>query len=394
MDLTPAIVLGVLMKYRDFQSLTPDERHRRLLAITRVFFKLGCLSFGGPAAHVAYMDHEIVKKRGWLTQDKFIDLLGATNLIPGPNATEMAIHIGYEHGSVPGLLLAGLSFIIPAMLICLVFGFVYVRFGTLPDVSMILYGIKPVMMAIIVQALYRLGQNLLKTWLAGLLVLGVVSIYLLTHISELLLMAGCGLLLLVIRSLRHPNQPRPPRQVRLHAITPLPLLTIFLVFLKIGAVLYGSGYVLLAFLESELVRRYPVLTQTQLFDAIAVGQITPGPVFSTATFIGYLLHGPAGAILATIGIFLPSFIFVWLLNPLIPRMRASRWLSALLDGVNLASLGLMAAVSLRLAQVALTDCLTVALLAAALVLLLRTRINSVWLVLGGGLLGYLSSWLH
>ena len=379
------------MKLREFKTLAPDEQRRRLAEISRVFLKLGCLSFGGPAAHIAYMDHEIVQKRRWLTREKFIDLLGATNMIPGPNATEMAIHIGFERGSIPGLLLAGLAFIIPAMLICLALGVVYVRFGTLPDVSMILYGVKPVMMAIIIQALYRLSKSLLKSWLAALLAGGTVVVYLLTNINELFLLAGIGLLMLAIRMI---SQPRPPRQVRLHTVATLPLLTVFLIFLKIGSVLYGSGYVLLAFLESELVRRHPVLTQPQLFDAIAVGQITPGPVFSTATFIGYLLQGPAGAILATVGIFLPSFVFVWLLNPLIPRMRTSRWFSAVLDGVNLASLGLMAAVALRLGQAVLTDWLTVVLLAAALGLLLWTKVNSVWLVLGGGLLGWLSSLLR
>lgn len=391
------------MTIREFKQLSGEERYARLKEITLVFLKLGASSFGGPAAHVALMDSEIVGKRKWISREKFVDLLGATNLIPGPNSTEMAIHLGMERGSVPGLFLAGLAFIIPGMLISLAFAYAYVQYGSLPDVGFILMGIKPVIIAVILQALIRLGKTVIKTRVSVVIAAAVIAAYAL-GLNELLLLLVAGVLMMLIRN-------RKKLSGRMHALCLLPisvlphsaalsssgsmtLQNLFLTFLKIGSVLYGSGYVLLAFLETEFVRNASILSNRQLLDAVAVGQFTPGPVFTTATFIGYLIRGTPGALLATLGIFLPSFFLVWLLNPLIPRMRASTWISGILDGVNIASLGLMAVVSVKLGMNALVDWMTLIIFIAASALLLKTKVNSVWLIMAGGLVGWAAHFLR
>jgi chromate transporter len=360
-----------------------------------VFLRMGLTAFGGPAAHIAIMHDEVVKRRKWLSEQEFLDLLGATNLIPGPNSTEMAIHLGYLRAGWPGLIAGGACFILPAFAIVLGLAWLYVRAGELPEAGWLLYGIKPVVVAIIIQALWNLGGKALRTvpTIAGAVV--VAGLYFL-GVNELLLLFGGGLAVMLASNYRKLGGGAVkalllPAGSALGAIAassvPFSLSTLFLTFLKIGAVLYGSGYVLLAFLRADLVVKYGWMTDAQLMDAIAVGQVTPGPLFTTATFIGYQLGGTSGAVLATVGIFLPSFIFVAISNPFIPRMRASAWFGGLLDGVNAASLGLMAAVTWQIGRSSLVDPLTILMAVAALVLLLRFRINSTWLIAGGALIG-------
>ncbi len=388
------------MDQADFRQLSKAEKRARLREIALVFLRLGTVAFGGPAAHIAMMDEEIVKKRGWLSREKFLDLLGATNLIPGPNSTEMAIHLGYTRGGLAGLFIAGAAFILPAMLIVLVFAVLYVRHGQVQEVEGVLYGVKPVILAVILQALLRLGKSVIKAPLPAVLVAAVMALYFL-GVSEIPLLLGAGAAYMLIRNWRRLRD-RMFSFIPLHAalaLTSLPEQTqavgrlsasgIFFTFLKIGSVLYGSGYVLLAFLETEFVGRLGAITMRQLLDAVAVGQFTPGPVFTTATFIGYLLYGFPGALSATAGIFLPSFLLVFLLNPLIPKMRASVWFSAALDGVNAASLALMAAVSVKLAQASLPDVPAFVLALIALALMVKTKISSFWLIIAGGLAGFL-----
>ncbi len=384
----------------EYKKLGRTEKINRLKEIFLVFLKLGIFSFGGPAAHIALMDEEVVKKREWLTREKFMDLLGATNLIPGPNSTELAIHLGFERGGVLGLLIAGIAFIVPAMAIVLAFAVLYVRFGSLPEVSGILYGVKPVIMAIIIQALYRLGRSVVKNKLtafvgAAVLVLSFAGI---TEIP--LLFAAAAVTTLIVNRKKIKNRffsvsvfPAALIAAKISALTAaiagMPPVTIFLTFLKIGSVLYGSGYVLLAFLEAEFVTRFAVITNQQLIDAVAVGQFTPGPVFTTATFIGYLIGGFKGALLATLGIFLPAFVLVLLVNPLIPKLRKSSWMSGALDGVNVASLGLMAVVSVKLGAASLLDPFTAILFLSALGAMMKFKFNSVWAILIGGVAGYI-----
>lgn len=291
-----------------------------LLEIAQVFLRLGFTAFGGPAAHIAMMEDEIVSKRKWISKEKFIDLLGFTNLIPGPNSTEMAIHLGYVRGGKAGLVIAGSCFILPAMLMVLSLAVLYQTYGNLPSVGTILFGIKPVIIAVVAQALYRLALTMIKRADVAILAVAVLVASLL-GVQEIPLLLMAGLMMLFVRRMQN-------RSVkRLYVVDPLSLVILFLVFLKIGSVLYGSGYVLLSFLRTEFVDRYGVLTSQQLIDAVAVGQFTPGPVFTTATFIGYVIHRFPGAILATTGIFLPSFLFIWFLHPLLEKMRASRVLS-------------------------------------------------------------------
>jgi chromate transporter len=373
--------------------------------IARLFLRLGFTAFGGPAAHIAMFHNEVVVRRQWLDNDEFLDLLGATNLIPGPNSTEMSIHIGFARGGWPGLIVAGACFILPAFLIVLALAALYVRFGTTPAATWLLYGIKPVIIAVILQAVWKLLRSAAKNW--GLIVLGVATLglYLLGW-NELLLMFGAGALYMLVRNAARLRGQTGGAQaaalavlslphallaqaVTAAAVVPVSLDRLFLTFLKIGGLLYGSGYVLLAFLRSDFVDRLGWLTNQQLLDAVAIGQFTPGPVFTTATFVGYLLGRVPGAVLATVGIFLPSFFYVLLTNPLIPRLRRSPWFGALLDGVNVAALGLMLAVTLQLAQSAVVDVLSGALALAAAVLLIRFRVNSTWLILGGALAGIL-----
>lgn len=359
----------------------------RHLEIVQVFLRLGALAFGGPAAHIAMMEDEIVVRRKWVTKEKFIDLLGFTNLIPGPNSTEMAIHLGLERGGRLGLLLAGVSFILPAMAIVLALAYAYVRFGSIPSVAHVLDGVKPVVLAVVVQALCRLGGSILKKRDAALLAAGALAASLL-GVREIPILLAAGLLLFGWRRLRKPRA-----GIRLQVVDPMSIGLLFLLFLKIGSVLYGSGYVLLAFLRAEFVGRYAVLSTQQLLDAVAVGQFTPGPVFTTATFVGYLIRGVPGAVLATVGNFLPSFLLVLLLHPLIDRMRRSPIVSDVLDGVNAASIALMAAVTLTLGRATLITLPAAAIFAAAAVLLVRFKVNSTWLILGGGAAGYLMSLL-
>lgn len=371
---------------------------RRLGDVAGLFLKLGFTAFGGPAAHIALMHNEVVKRRRWLSEQEFLDLVGATNLIPGPNSTEMAIHIGLRRAGWLGLLAGGLGFVGPAVLIVLLLAWAYVRFGSAPEAGWLMYGIKPVVIAIIAHALWSLGRRALKTVPLALLGLVVIVLYFLGA-NEIALMFAGGLLVMLASNLQGLRHLRPKIGLLFPgpglfasgalASTAFGLPLLFLTFLKIGAVLYGSGYVLLAFLRADLVVRYGWLTDQQLLDAIAVGQVTPGPLFTTATFIGYVLAGVPGALLATLGIFLPSFIFVALLSPLIPRIRGSAWASSFLDGVNAAALGLMAAVTWQLGRASLVDPLTALMALAALGLLLRFKINSTWLILAGALVGLL-----
>ncbi|MDP9351486.1 MAG: chromate efflux transporter [Chloroflexota bacterium] len=377
---------------RDTVAGTAPQSEASVREVAAVAVKLGFTAFGGPAAHIAMLRDEVVVRRRWLSEQHFLDLLGATNLIPGPNSTEMVIHVGQARAGWRGLLVGGALFILPAALIVLVLAWAYVRFGSLPQTGWLLYGIKPVIIAVVLQALWGLSRTALRGRLSAVLGVAVTLLYLL-GVNEILLLFGGGLFMLVAR--------RRPRGLSAVALPPLSLLaspavvgsapvstaSLFLTFLKIGAVLYGSGYVLLAFLRNDFVDRLGWISDQQLLDAVALGQVTPGPVFTTATFIGYVVAGLPGAVLATVGIFLPSFLFVALVNPLVPRLRSSATMSALLDGLNVAAVGLMAAVTWELGRAALVDALTVLLAVASAVLLIRYRVNSAWLVLLGGFVG-------
>ena len=362
--------------------------------VARLFLRLGATAFGGPAAHIGIMHHEVVRRRGWLSEGEFLDLIGATNLIPGPNSTEMAIHIGLRRAGWRGFIAGGTSFMLPAMAMVLVLAWAYVRFGARLEAAWLLYGVKPVVIGIIGQALWSLGRKAVKSPATGLAGGAVVVLYFF-GINEIFLLFAGGLAVMAVLNFRRTIKPAlgifaaPLAGWVMAAAGPatFSLSLLFFTFLKIGAVLYGSGYVLLAFLRADLVTRFGWLTDRQLLDAIAVGQITPGPLFTAATFIGYLLAGWQGALLATLGIFLPSFAFVAASSPLIPRIRRSPWAGAFLDGVNAASLGLMAAVSWQLGRASLVDVPTVILAVAAFAILMRTKVNSAWLVLAGGVIG-------
>lgn len=371
------------MNHKDYKDLNKSEKIERQKEIGRVFLKLGTLAFGGPAAHIAMMDEEIIQKRKWISRDKFMDLIGATNLIPGPNSTELAIHLGFERGGSLGLLIGGSAFVIPAMIIVLFFAFIYVRFGDIPQVGSILYGMKPVIIVIILNALYRLGKSVIKGKLYFLMGISIIGIYLLGT-GEIPLLALSGISMMLIKN-------RGKIKRKFFVVSPLSLITMFLIFLKIASVLYGSGYVLLAFLEAEFVDKLGILTNQQLVDAIAVGQFTPGPVFTTVTFIGYLLKGFPGAIVATVAIFIPSFLLVWLLNPIIPKLRKSPWLSGILDGVNIGSLALMAVVTMKLGVSSIIDLLTIIIFIVSTFTLIKLKINPPWIIVLGGIVGFLSS---
>ena len=367
-----------------------------LSEIALLFLKLGTTAFGGPAAHIAMMDEEVVRRRHWLSEQEFLDYLSAVNFIPGPNSTEMAIHIGHRRAGWPGLIVAGSCFIVPAAVLVGILAWAYVRWGALPQAEGLLYGVKPVVIAVVLQALWKLGRSAVKTiWLAAVAVAALALAA--VGINELLVLAIGGLLGLAgvwnrLRgqraSLFVPGIKRALSAAAIAASVPVGLWPIFLIFAKIGSVLFGSGYVLLAFLRADLVERYHWLTQQQLLDAVAVGQVTPGPVFTTATFIGYVLHGTPGAIAATLGIFLPAFVFVAISAPLLPKLRASRTAGAVLDGINVASLALMALVTWQLARAAFVDWFTLLLGIASAIALLRFRgLNSAWLVLAAAALG-------
>jgi len=353
------------------------------------------------------MHAEVVTRRRWLDEQRFLDLVGATNLIPGPSSTELAIHIGWERARWAGLLVAGSAFIVPAMLITGTLGWAYITYGTTPSVAWLLYGVKPVMLAVVLQAIWLLLPRAARTWPLRALGLGAVAANAL-GVGELAVLLGGGVAALAWREV----STRTPGGSALAAPPLLPvagasalasvgalgavgtaaaavtLPALFGVFFKIGAVLFGSGYVLLAFLRTELVEHLGWLTEGQLVDAIAVGQVTPGPVFTTATFVGYVLSGPAGALVATAGIFLPAFVYVAVSGPFIPRLRASPRASAFLDGVNVASLALMIVVTAQLGSAALVDVPTIAIGIVAAVLLVRVRLNATWVVLGGAFAGW------
>jgi chromate transporter len=373
----------------------------RVVEVARLFLRLGLTAFGGPAAHIALMHDEVVKRRKWMDDQRFLDLLGATNLIPGPNSTEMAIHVGFLRAGWAGLVAAGACFISPAMLIVMVLAWVYVRLGSTAEAGWLLYGVKPVVIAVIFQALWNLGRKAVKGPLTGAVGLAVLAMYFFGFNEIGLLLAG-GLVVMIVQNLGRRNEPGtagiflPLAGLGLPALASIPfsLSHLFFTFLKIGSVLYGSGYVLLAFLRADFVVRLGWLTDQQLIDAVAIGQVTPGPVFTTATFIGYVLGGVPGALLATLGIFLPSFIFVAISNPLIPKLRNSPWAGSLLDGVNVASLGLMAAVTWQLSRASLVDPVTILLALASVGLLFRLKVNTTWLVLGGATVGVLTGVLR
>ncbi len=397
-------MLGSLRK--DFRVMPEDIPHEipaqaassgshSLLELATFFLRLGLTAFGGPAAHIAIMEDELVRRRQWLSRDKFLDLLGASNLIPGPSSSELAIHIGYLRAGWLGLLVAGSCFILPAAIIVGVLAWFYVRFGRLPAVSAILYGVKPVVIAVILQALWGLGRAAVKT--AFLAIVGAVSVvlaFLGIHPLLLLALAGCAVCLRRIGtphlSLSELSFSAAPAAGLAGTAGAFSFASLFFVFLKLGAVVFGSGYVLLAFLRADLVVHRGWLTDTQLLDAVAVGQVTPGPVFTTATFIGYLLGGTRGAAVATVGIFLPAFLLVAASGPFLPRIRKSKIAGAFLDGVNVASLALMAAVTWQLGRASLVDLVTIVLAVLSLVALWRLRWNSAWLVLIGALAGVLT----
>jgi len=366
-----------------------------LLDVAKLFLKLGFTAFGGPAAHIAMMQDEVVNKRKWLNEQEFLDLIGATNLIPGPNSTEMAIHIGKKRAGWPGLMIAGLCFIIPAVMITYIFAWMYKLYGHLPEMQPYIYGIKPAIIAIILSAVYPLAKRSLKS--ISLVIIGLlVLIASLSGIYEIYLMFGAGFFAVIFSDFV------PGSTDRFHTKIVLPILQIpgslmmtisnmklFWTFIKIGSILYGSGYVLFAFLDTELVST-GLLSRQTLIDAIAVGQFTPGPVFSSVTFIGYQMNGWSGAMVATIGIFLPAFVFVALLDPLLKKMRSSARLSIFLDAVNVASVAIILSVCLSMGQEIMTDWRT---LLIALISFFFTfgyrKINSAWVVLGGSILGYL-----
>jgi chromate transporter len=400
------------------QTGTPDAAKRGSLKELALFFlRLGVTAFGGPAAHIAIMEDELVRRRKWLSREKFLDLLGASSLIPGPSSSELAIHIGYLRAGWAGLLIGGACFISPAATLVGIIAWAYVRFGHLAAIAALLYGVKPVVIAVIVQALWGLGRTAVKSWI--LAIAGTVCVALsFAQVNVLLILFGTGAILAGMQAL---SRNRKGNHKPAGALTMLSvwrgartgfarifpwagatgaaavipgMWPLFLVFLKIGSIVFGSGYVLLAFLRADLVAHRAWVTDAQLVDAVAIGQVTPGPVFTTATFLGYLLRGPVGAFVATVGIFLPAFILVAVSGPLIPLIRRSATAGAFLDGVNVASLALMAAVSYQLGRAAIVDWVTIGLTIASAVLLLRFRINSAWLVLGGAILGVAARLAH
>ena len=383
----------------------PGPRGQALAELAWLFLKLGTTAFGGPAAHIAMMEDEVVVRRQWLTREQFLDLLGATNLIPGPNSTELAIHVGHARAGWTGLVVAGACFILPAAVIVTACAWAYVRLGRLPVTAGILYGVKPVVIAVVVQALWRLGRTAVHDWRSAALALAAAAANAL-GVDELTVLGGAA----AVAALAHRfDAARPGSGGAAAALVPplgagslagvsagaaaaggaaaVGLWPLFAFFAKVGSVLFGSGYVLLAFLRGGLVQDRGWLSESQLLDAVAIGQVTPGPVFTTATFIGYVLAGGPGAAVATLGIFLPAFVFVALSGPLVPRLRRSPLAGAVLDGVNAASLALMAVVTFELARAGIVDLVTLSLAVASAVCLLATRVNSSWLVLAGALVG-------
>ncbi len=396
--------------------MDPRPTLDRLAELAQLFLKLGIIGFGGPNAHIAMMEAEVVKQRKWLSEEQFLDLVGATNLIPGPNSTEMAIHIGYCYAGWLGLIVAGVSFILPAVLITTGFAWAYIVFGTTPQIAFLLYGIKPAVVGIIVDALWRLGKKAIKTSKLLTLAIAVGLLVWFAPVNEIIALLGGGLV--GILWLQSPDRGQKSGEqanlliagmttgialkasattIGLGAAKPVSLWGLAGSFLKIGGTLFGGGYVLLSLIQGEFVEGYGWLTQQQLLDAMAIGQFTPGPILSTATFIGYIIAGVSGAIVATIAIFLPSFVFVAILNPLIPRLRRSKWTAAFLDAVNVSALALMAVVTIELGLTIFwrstaphLDLLAVAIAIGSAVLGIRFQVNSAWLVLGGAAIGWLA----
>lgn len=372
------------------------KEKQKLKEVASLFLKLGFIGFGGPAAHISMMREEVVVKKKWLEEQHFLDLIGATNLIPGPNSTEMAIHIGHERAGWKGLIVAGLCFIIPAVMITGIFAWLYKDYGQLPEIQPFLYGIKPAIIAIILGAIFPLAKKSLKTVRLGIIG-GCVLLLSLLQVNEIALLFGAGLIALIWNSITEPNS-----SIKGNSWVPLTLLPVsktallaptnfnlFLIFLKIGAILYGSGYVLFAFLDAELVAK-GLLTRTQLIDAIAVGQFTPGPVFSSVTFIGYQINGISGALISTLAIFLPSFLFVALLNPLVKKMRNSKTFALFLDAVNIASIAIIVSICYELGKSTITDWRTILIAIISMIVVFKfKKANSAFVVLGGGILGYL-----
>ena len=368
----------------------------KLLEVAQVFFKMGCIAFGGPAAHIAMMEEEVVNKRKWMSRQHFLDLIGVTNLIPGPNSTEMTMHCGHERAGIPGLFVAGFSFIFPAVVITGFLAWLYVTYGSLPNVEPFVYGIKPAVLAIIAGAVLKLGKKALKGWELGFLGVLVIAASLLgfNEVTVLLIAGVLGTIYFTSKSklMDSPKSivPLVLLQISSTAVLKITSVKVFWTFLKVGSVLYGSGYVLFAYLDAELVTA-GWMTQQELMDAIAVGQFTPGPVLSTATFIGYQLTGFWGAVAASLGIFLPSFLFVLLLNPLIPKMRKSKVLGYFLDSVNVAAVAVMAGVLIEMSRVVLINdwrAIVIAVISVGVTFGLK-KSNAMWTVLGGSLLGYL-----
>ena len=370
----------------------------RLKEIALLFLKLGTFSIGGPAVYIALMHHETVRRRRWIDEQRFLDLVGATNLIPGPNAAEMAIHLGLIRAGWSGLIASRALFILPGMAVTLLVAWAYVMYGSLAEVGWVLYGVKPAVIGIVIEALWKLGRKAIKGPTTAIVGIGIVALYILGF-NEIALLFGGAAVVLLVHGFRHylrdglaalapiPALFQMPVTTLFTGVVPFSQTTLFLSFLKIGSILYGSGYVLLAFLRSEFVVRLGWLTDQQVLDAIVAGQITPGPVFSSATFVGYLVGGWPSALLATLGIFLPSFLFVGLLSRILPYVRKSPWAATFLDGVNAASLGLMAGVTVQLGRTAIIDVFTIVLLLMTLFVILRLKVNPIWLILGGGLLG-------
>jgi chromate transporter len=387
-------------KYSDASAL----RHTSLMELARLFLKLGIVAFGGPPAHIAMMEDEVVSQRGWLTREQFLDFLGATNLIPGPNSTEMAIHVGRIRAGWLGLLVAGASFILPSAVMVTALAWAYVRFGSLPQVAGLLYGVKPIVIALIVQAVFKLAKTAVKsTWIAVVGVFAALGTVL--GVDQVAVLAGGGLLTGLVYWLRSSRRTSAKAlflsgsgfsafAATSSIAASFSRTALFLVFLKIGAILFGGGYVLVALIRSNLVAGLGWISERQLLDAIAMGQVTPGPLSTTATFIGYLLAGVPGAVIATVAIFLPAFSFVAMSGPLVPRLRQSPVAGAVLDGVNVAALALIAVVSWQLFRAAVVDWTTLVMAGVSFFLLFRSRVNSVWLMLGGAAIGVGATWLH
>lgn len=367
--------------------------------VIRLFLKLGSIAFGGPAAHFAMMEDEVVRKRKWMEKQHFLDLVGATNLIPGPNSTEMTMHCGHERAGILGLFAAGIAFILPAVTITLLVAWLYATYGQLPEVEAFVFGIKPAVIALIAAAVYSLGKKGLKNWELGTLGIAVIVAGILgvNEIIALLIAGAIGMIYFVVRNNGFEGKrnflPFLVVNAASAGVGTLTTIKIFWIFLKVGAILYGGGYVLFAYLDTELVTT-GWLTRGELMDAVAVGQFTPGPVLSTATFIGYQLNGFWGAMAATVGIFLPSFLFVLLLNPLIPKMRRSKMFSYFLDSVNIASVAIMVVVLFEMSRDTLMDWRSIVIAALSLIVSFGfKKINSMWTVIGGAVLGYLLSLL-